>query len=68
MDPDALIDALSQRTFLIYSGVTAFGIIVLAFFSDRPVGREYVWIDLGLCALFGEIKTVAFSLETFSDT
>ncbi|KAF9509487.1 hypothetical protein BS47DRAFT_1301379 [Hydnum rufescens UP504] len=53
LDPDGLIHAVSQRLFIVYSVVCIILASILALLSDRPVGHQHVWIDLGLCALFG---------------
>lgn len=28
--------------------------VILAVLSEQPIGQEFVYIDVGLCALFGE--------------
>ncbi|KAJ7068124.1 DUF803-domain-containing protein [Mycena amicta] len=53
LDPDALLAAISQVPFLIYSCVYAVGIGVLSVLSEGRVGRQSVFVDVGLCALFG---------------
>lgn len=54
LDPDALIDAITRTVFVVYSIICVVLAITLAILSNRPIGQELVWIDLGLCALFGE--------------
>lgn len=58
LDPDALIDAITRTVFVVYSIVCVVLAITLAILSNRPIGQELVWIDLGLCALFGESDRV----------
>jgi len=53
LDPDALVQAISQRPFIIFSCVYIIGAIVLAALSRSRTGRNWVFIDVGLCALFG---------------
>lgn len=58
LDPDALIDAITRTVFVVYSIICVVLAITLAILSNRPIGQELVWIDLGLCALFGESDRV----------
>lgn len=53
LDPEALLSAISQPTFIVYTLIYAIGAVVLACLSQREVGKTYVFIDVGLCALFG---------------
>jgi hypothetical protein len=53
LNPDALIRAISQRIFIVYSCVYAIGAVILAVLSEGEYGRRYVFVDVGLCALFG---------------
>ncbi|KAF7355162.1 DUF803 domain membrane protein [Mycena sanguinolenta] len=53
LDPDGLLLAISQIPFIVYSGVYLVGIIILSILSQGPAGRKYVFVDVGLCALFG---------------
>jgi magnesium transporter len=50
---DGLIQAISERPFIIYSVIYAFGGIVLSSLSAGPFGNDWVFVDVGLCALFG---------------
>ncbi|KAF9008899.1 magnesium transporter NIPA-domain-containing protein [Cyathus striatus] len=53
LDPDALIRAISQLPFIVYSAIYVGGVIVLSALSQTTIGRTWVFIDVGLCALFG---------------
>ncbi|KAJ7591255.1 DUF803-domain-containing protein [Mycena floridula] len=53
LDPEALLKAITQVPFLVYSAVYVVGAIVLAILSEGRLGRQWVFVDLGLCALFG---------------
>lgn len=53
LGPDALIRAISQTPFIIYSCIYICGAIVLAALSHGSIGRQWVFVDVGLCALFG---------------
>jgi len=48
-----LIEAIKQTPFLIYVGIYIVGAVILAGLSHGKMGRIYVFIDVGLCALFG---------------
>ncbi|KAJ7638641.1 DUF803-domain-containing protein [Roridomyces roridus] len=52
LDPDALLKAITRTPFLIYSGTYIIGICILAFLSET-IGKQSVFVDVGLCALFG---------------
>ncbi|THV08716.1 DUF803-domain-containing protein [Dendrothele bispora CBS 962.96] len=53
LNPDGLIRAISQTPFIVYSCVYIVGIMILAYLSPGPIGRDWVFVDVGLCALFG---------------
>lgn len=53
LDPDALIHAISQRPFVIFSIVYVIAAIILTGLSEGSIGRRYVFVDVGLCAIFG---------------
>lgn len=53
LGPDALVRAVSQHVFVVYSLVYTVGAIVLAVLSEGRIGRQWVIVDVGLCALFG---------------
>ncbi|CAK5275736.1 unnamed protein product [Mycena citricolor] len=61
MDPDALLKAISQIPFIVFSGTYIVGAIVLAILSERPAGKKYVFIDVGLrihCAFHKAVSTL----------
>ncbi|KAJ7742417.1 magnesium transporter NIPA-domain-containing protein [Mycena maculata] len=53
LDPDALLLAISQTPFIVYSCTYLVGIIVLSLLSEGSAGKQWVFVDVGLCALFG---------------
>ncbi|KAK7695567.1 hypothetical protein QCA50_000203 [Cerrena zonata] len=53
LSPKALIEAISRRPFVIYSTVYAVGIVILSGLSEGRFGKRVVYVDVGLCALFG---------------
>ncbi|KAI0676980.1 DUF803-domain-containing protein [Trametes maxima] len=53
LDPKSLIEAITQRPFEVYAIVYTVGIFILSGLSAGPAGRRWVYIDVGLCALFG---------------
>jgi len=56
LTPDGLIAAISQRSFIIFAMIYLVGAVVLAGFSEGSLGRRIVVVDVGLCAIFGEIS------------
>ncbi|KII95369.1 hypothetical protein PLICRDRAFT_693597 [Plicaturopsis crispa FD-325 SS-3] len=53
LDPVGLLRAISQRVFIVYACIYVAGAAVLATLSAGEAGRRYVFVDVGLCALFG---------------
>ena len=53
LSPDKLLEAVSQKAFLIFSATYAISAAILMGFSEGSVGRRWVLVDVGLCALFG---------------
>lgn len=53
LTPDALIEAITQRSFVIFSIIYLVAAIFLACLSEGSIGRRVVVVDIGLCALFG---------------
>ncbi|KAF8974374.1 magnesium transporter NIPA-domain-containing protein [Flammula alnicola] len=53
LDPDGLLRAISQLPFLVYSCVYVAGAIILATLSEGAIGKKWVFIDIGLCSIFG---------------
>ncbi|KAI9447785.1 DUF803-domain-containing protein [Lactarius indigo] len=50
---EKLLEAISQRVFLVFSIVYAIGAFLLMGLSEGRAGRRWVLVDVGLCALFG---------------
>ncbi|KAI0771971.1 magnesium transporter NIPA-domain-containing protein [Trametes elegans] len=59
LDPENLIKAITQRPFEVYAIVYIVGISVLSGLSEGPAGKRWVYIDVGLCALFGGFTVLA---------
>lgn len=53
LSPEKLLKAVSQLAFLIFSVIYVVCASILMGFSERSVGRRWVLVDVGLCALFG---------------
>lgn len=53
LDRDALIEAITQKPFIIYSIVYIVCAFILTGLSASKRGRDWVFVDVGLCALFG---------------
>ena len=53
LGPDELLEAISQTSFIVYSSIYVAGAIFLATLSEGSIGRTWVFVDIGLCALFG---------------
>ena len=53
LGPDELLTAVSQTSFIVYSSMYVAGAILLATLSEGSIGRTWVFVDIGLCALFG---------------
>ncbi|KAI0952553.1 hypothetical protein AcV7_008314 [Taiwanofungus camphoratus] len=53
LDPPGLIHAMTQRVFIVYTAVYIAGAIVLSWLSEGQAGKRWVYVDVGLCALFG---------------
>lgn len=53
LDRDALLQAVAQKPFIIYSIIYVVGAFILTGLSASKRGREWVFVDVGLCALFG---------------
>lgn len=59
LTPDALIAAISQRSFVVFSIIYLVGAVVLAGLSEGGLGRRIVVVDVGLCAIFGGFTVLA---------
>lgn len=53
LSPEKLLEAVSQQAFIIFSVIYAANALILMGFSEGSVGRRWVLVDVGLCALFG---------------
>jgi drug/metabolite transporter (DMT)-like permease len=53
LSPEALFKAISQHAFLIFSAIYVASASILMGLSEGSVGRKWVLVDVGLCALFG---------------
>lgn len=53
LDRDALIEAITQKPFIVYSITYIIGVFILTGLSASKRGRDWVFVDVGLCALFG---------------
>lgn len=62
LGPSELVQAISQRLFVAYTIIYAIGGAMLGMFSEGKLGRQHVFVDVGLCAIFGEY--VAYILRT----
>ncbi|KIL68150.1 hypothetical protein M378DRAFT_196633 [Amanita muscaria Koide BX008] len=62
MDPRALLKAITQLPFVIYSTIYVAGMLLLATLShgNSKIGQRWVFVDVGLCALFGESYSEKF--------
>jgi drug/metabolite transporter (DMT)-like permease len=53
LDPAGLLRAISQRAFIIFSCIYIVAAIALASLSEGKTGKRVVFVDVGLCAIFG---------------
>jgi Fe2+ transport system protein B len=53
LSPEKLFKAVSQHVFLVFSAIYVVCASILMGLSERSVGRRWVLVDVGLCALFG---------------
>lgn len=54
LDPSGLLKAMGQQAFLVYATVYVIGAIILSTLSEGSMGKRWVYVDVGLCAIFGE--------------
>lgn len=59
LTPDALIAAISQRSFVVFTIIYLVGAVVLVGLSEGGFGRRIVVVDVGLCAIFGGFTVLA---------
>ncbi|KIL00278.1 hypothetical protein PAXRUDRAFT_130245 [Paxillus rubicundulus Ve08.2h10] len=57
--PEALIEAITQRSFMIFTIVYLVCAVILGGLSESSLGRRMVVIDVGLCAIFGGFTVLA---------
>lgn len=53
LDVDGLLQAIMQLPFILFSAIYIVGMVALALLSQTNYGRRFVFVDVGLCALFG---------------
>ncbi|OCH95958.1 DUF803-domain-containing protein [Obba rivulosa] len=64
LDPDGLLIAITQRAFIVYSVLYVVLACILSSLSEGSAGKRWVYVDVGMCALFGGftvLSTKAFS-------
>ncbi|TDL29462.1 DUF803-domain-containing protein [Rickenella mellea] len=59
LDPAGLLRAITQTAFIVLSIIYAVGICILVGLSEGHLGREWVYVDVGACALFGGFTVLA---------
>lgn len=68
LDPKALLAAINQVPFQVYTLVYIVGIFILAYLSEGSAGKRWVYIDVGLCALFGRVSQNYQLCKIFTDS
>jgi len=63
LSPEKLLQAISQRAFLLFSVIYAVSASILIGLSEGSAGRRWVLVDVGLCALFGAQQTAFHESE-----
>lgn len=58
LTPEALVEAITQRPFMIFSIIYLVSAVILAGLSEGSVGRRVVVIDVGICAIFGRVSCI----------
>ncbi|KAI0698636.1 magnesium transporter NIPA-domain-containing protein [Cytidiella melzeri] len=53
LNPDSLLRAISQKVFIVFSILYVVAALVLSSLSEGSVGQRHVFVDVGLCAIFG---------------
>jgi len=64
LGPKELLHAISSKVFIAYSIIYAISAVILTHLSEQPIGRRWVFVDVGICAVFGGftvLSTKAFS-------
>ncbi|KAF8528975.1 magnesium transporter NIPA-domain-containing protein [Hysterangium stoloniferum] len=59
LDPEGLIRAISRKPFVIYAIINTTLMIIFVILSASSASTEWVFIDVGLCALFGGFTVLA---------
>ncbi|KAG9014983.1 hypothetical protein FRB94_007055 [Tulasnella sp. JGI-2019a] len=59
LDPVGLLAAIKRIPFIIYTSLSVITGSILAFLSERSAGQEFVYVDVGLCAVFGGYTVLA---------
>lgn len=58
LDHTGLIRAITRRPFIIYATVCVVLIGVFGVLSAGSAGKRWVFVDVGLCSLFGTCRVV----------
>ncbi|THH33644.1 hypothetical protein EUX98_g503 [Antrodiella citrinella] len=53
LNPQALLKAMGQHAFIAYATIYIIGAFVLSYLSEGSLGKRWVYVDIGLCAIFG---------------
>ncbi|KAI0092470.1 magnesium transporter NIPA-domain-containing protein [Irpex rosettiformis] len=53
LDPATLLRAISQKVFIVFSLIYIAAALVLSSLSESSIGTKHVFVDIGLCAIFG---------------
>ncbi|TCD66821.1 hypothetical protein EIP91_000899 [Steccherinum ochraceum] len=53
LDPAGLLKAMGQQAFIVYTIVYIIGAVVLSSLSEGALGKRWVYVDVGLCGIFG---------------
>ena len=56
LTPDALVEAITQRPFVIFSIIYLVAAVILGGLSEGGTGRRVVVVDVGLCAIYGTVS------------
>ena len=62
LNPDALIRAICKTSFAVYTIVYLVLGLIFVSLSPGRIGQKYVFIDVGLCALFGRWLHLALKM------
>jgi len=53
LGPPGLLKAMGQHAFIAYATIYIVGAVALSTLSEGSLGRRWVYVDVGLCAIFG---------------